>query len=224
MQLALRLSGAIDASALRGAAAELLARHDNLPTAFVSTATGTPVQLVLDDVEPDWSVTDLSGLPDDERDALLAKTTATGRARRFDPSAPPLLRLSADRSVLVVTNHHLVLDGWSLPLIVQELFQLYATRTSGAPAPGRVWGAAERGVVRALRGHYVRTHGMDRAHTHLHRLLDAGRDPGQRGLSPASCPATAPGPARAHQPRRPHPARPAEVDPTMPILPAGSGT
>ncbi len=142
MQLALRLSGTVDASALREAAAELLARHDNLRTAFVSTAAGTPVQLVLDEVEPDWSVTDLSDLPDEERDALLAKITGADRARRFDPGAPPLLRLhlvrlSADRGVLVVTNHHLVLDGWSLPLIVQELFQLYATRTFGAPRPAR---------------------------------------------------------------------------------------
>ncbi|MFE6775877.1 amino acid adenylation domain-containing protein [Streptomyces sp. NPDC057702] len=142
MQLALRLSGDIDTAALREAAAELLARHENLRTAFVNTTTGTPVQLVLDAVEPDWSVSDLSDLPEAEREALLTTVAAAERTRRFDPAAPPLLRmrlvtLAADRSVLVVTNHHLVLDGWSLPLLVQELFQLYAARTAGTPPPPR---------------------------------------------------------------------------------------
>ncbi|MFE6775875.1 siderophore-interacting protein [Streptomyces sp. NPDC057702] len=48
-----------------------------------------------------------------------------------------------------------------------EALHAAALATTLPPGAGRVWGAAERGVVKSLRGHYVRTLGMDRAHTHL---------------------------------------------------------
>ncbi len=52
------------------------------------------------------------------------------RRRRFDLAAPPLLRATlirrADRCEIVLTGHHLVLDGWSLPLLVRELLHAYA--------------------------------------------------------------------------------------------------
>ncbi|AYN30693.1 putative NRPS [Streptomyces albus] len=142
MQLVLRLDGGIDTGALRGAAADLLERHENLRTAFTAVPGGPVVQVVLDAaaVAPDFSESDLSGLPADEREEALAALVAEDRTRRFALDAPPLLRLRLLRlgeggTALAVTNHHAVLDGWSVPLLVQELFQLYAARTTGAPAP-----------------------------------------------------------------------------------------
>src|SRR5262249_5690551 len=62
------------------------------------------------------------------------------RAERFDLAAGPLIRfalirLSAERHRLVLTNHHIVLDGWSMPVLVQELLALYAHEADRAALP-----------------------------------------------------------------------------------------
>ncbi|NEE40422.1 hypothetical protein G3M53_85435, partial [Streptomyces sp. SID7982] len=59
------------------------------------------------------------------------------RRRRFDLTAPPLLRTTlirrSETTELVLTGHHLVLDGWSLPLLVRELLHAYADIELPAP-------------------------------------------------------------------------------------------
>ena len=62
---------------------------------------------------------------------------AQERAERFDLADTPLIRfalirLAADRHRLVLTNHHIVMDGWSMPVLVRELLTLYA---QGPPGP-----------------------------------------------------------------------------------------
>ncbi|MEY7981619.1 condensation domain-containing protein, partial [Streptomyces pilosus] len=61
-----------------------------------------------------------------------AAAVAADRATRFDVARPPLLRftllrLGPDRHRFVLTNHHLLMDGWSLPVLMGELFTLYDT-------------------------------------------------------------------------------------------------
>ena len=65
------------------------------------------------------------------REERLAEILAQDRAERFDLASPPLLRftlirLAADRHRLVLTSHHILMDGWSMPVLVQELLALYA--------------------------------------------------------------------------------------------------
>ena len=62
------------------------------------------------------------------------------RLERFDLSAPPLMRfalirLSADRHRLLISNHHLLMDGWSAPILVRELLEVYARHGSAASLP-----------------------------------------------------------------------------------------
>ena len=70
-----------------------------------------------------------------------AAILAQDRAERFDVAAPPLLRLmlirlAGDRHRLVLTNHHLLMDGWSMPVLVGELLTLYARHgDAGTLAP-----------------------------------------------------------------------------------------
>src|SRR6202008_776325 len=66
----------------------------------------------------------------------LASVLAQDRAERFDLSCAPLMRfalirLAADRHVLVLTHHHLLMDGWSLPVLVRELLTLYEHKGDG---------------------------------------------------------------------------------------------
>ncbi|MEW2067866.1 amino acid adenylation domain-containing protein [Streptomyces sp. NPDC007346] len=155
VQLTLRLSGDLDPAALHRAAAALLERNPALRTAFVA-AGSRPVQVVLDGVEPDWAQTDLRPTPPGLREEALRALAAEERLRPFDLTAPPLLRLRLVRlgereHALMVTNHHAILDGWSVPVLLQELLALYASSTGAAepPAPRRpfkdflVWHAAQ---------------------------------------------------------------------------------
>ncbi|QXJ23365.1 amino acid adenylation domain-containing protein [Actinomadura graeca] len=140
MQLVIHLSGRVDPDRLRAAGQSLLDRHPNLRTAFVHGASGGPVQLVVDGVRLPWRHLDLTGLGEDERDEALQELLAEDRDAHFDPATPPLLRmtlvtLGADRSELVFSTHHVLLDGWSSPLFMQELLRLYGSAGDPSALP-----------------------------------------------------------------------------------------
>ncbi|OPF84592.1 non-ribosomal peptide synthetase [Streptomyces antioxidans] len=130
IQSALELHGPLDPVALRRAAGVLLRRHDNLRASFLTSAAGRSLQVVPREAELPWAEADLSGRPEAEREAELARLLAADRAARFDLAIPPLLRctlvrLAEDRHRFVVTVHHIAVDGWSMPLLIGELFELY---------------------------------------------------------------------------------------------------
>ena len=124
------LDGPMDAARLRHAAHALLMRHDNLRAGFTHRGLQSPVQVVQDRVNLPWSMHDLSALTSAERERRQAEILAADMGRRFDLTAPPLmrftlLRLGAERHRLLVSDHHILLDGWSMSLVWQELFALY---------------------------------------------------------------------------------------------------
>ncbi|WP_235916337.1 non-ribosomal peptide synthase/polyketide synthase [Antrihabitans cavernicola] len=171
-QLILNVTGTVDSARLRAAGAGLLTRHPNLRTAFVYDDAGNPAQVVLDSVELPFSDIDLTHCDDDDRDGELQRVLDDARVAPFDLAAPPLLRLlairlTADRWVLAITNHHIVLDGWSNPLLLRELLIRYAAGAALGSLPEvrpyrdylewrasldsdesrRVWAAALAGVT-----------------------------------------------------------------------------
>ncbi|MEU4213654.1 condensation domain-containing protein, partial [Streptomyces sp. NPDC026206] len=144
LQMALDLRSTIDAQALRNAARVVLRRHDALRAGFRNRKTGEPVQVIHREAEPAWTEADLSGLAaGTERDAELTRLLNADRTRRFDLAVPPLrftlIRLAEDEYRFAVTAHHIVLDGWSMPLVLGELMALYdnggdASRLPAAPS------------------------------------------------------------------------------------------
>ncbi|HEY1245901.1 MAG TPA: amino acid adenylation domain-containing protein, partial [Hyphomicrobiaceae bacterium] len=131
VQLVLSLMGPLDAGRLERAAQAVVARHASLRAGFSQEAVSRPVQVIVPRLEVPWRCIDLSGLVEAERGSRLAELLEAERAERFDVAAPPLIRfalihLSGTEHRLVLTNHHLVLDGWSMPVVVGELLQLYA--------------------------------------------------------------------------------------------------
>ncbi|WP_190120680.1 non-ribosomal peptide synthetase, partial [Streptomyces flavofungini] len=136
-QLAFSLSGNVDPERMRTAGQALLDRHAALRTAFVTSAAGEQVQLVLEDVELPWQAVDLTDLDEAERDAAFERLLAADQAVHFEPDRPPLLRLSLirrgpDRTELVFTANHALYDGWSIPHLLRELLRLYGS--GGAPS------------------------------------------------------------------------------------------
>ncbi|MDP8969938.1 MAG: condensation domain-containing protein, partial [Actinomycetota bacterium] len=140
VQLVLALAGPVDPAALRAAGEALLGRHANLRAGFRFGRSGRPAQLLPRAVELPWREVDVSDLDPDERSARLADLVAAERAHRFDLARPPalrlvLVRLGGDDHRLVLTSHHILLDGWSTPLLVRELLALYAARGDASALP-----------------------------------------------------------------------------------------
>ena len=141
VQLTLHLQGRIDPRRLRDAAAAVVVRHPNLRVAFVLDE-GNPVQVVQRGIELPLREIDLTAVDVAVRDTELDRILSEDRLARFDTAVAPLLRLTLirmgpDDFRLLFTNHHLLLDGWSAPLLLKELLVLYAGAgdTSVLPPP-----------------------------------------------------------------------------------------
>ncbi|MDX3695572.1 amino acid adenylation domain-containing protein [Streptomyces europaeiscabiei] len=150
VQQVLDLAGPVDGSVLRRAAQSLLDRHAPLRAAFRQRPDGTPVQIVTRDAELPWREVDLSSRDGEVRESLGDAVAADERAQGFDLAAPPLLRcalvrLGEERSRLVLTFHHIVADGWSLPVLHRELMAHYGTDMPSLPEV-----APYRGFLRRL--------------------------------------------------------------------------
>ncbi|MBO8193532.1 amino acid adenylation domain-containing protein, partial [Streptomyces oryzae] len=142
----LTMTGPLDAGALEQAVGRLLARHHALRCRFVRDDEGRWWQEVHD--VPEGSplpVRDLSGLPEPEREAGAEELCRRLAATPFDPtrSVQPvtrLIRLGADRWMLMLVLHHSSVDAWSLSQLLDELATLYAAAVrgepDGLPAPG----------------------------------------------------------------------------------------
>jgi amino acid adenylation domain-containing protein len=137
----LRLKGALDENALRQAIQDVVNRHEALRATFTEDGERVKVhpQLALD-----ISLLDLSSLPPAEKDQRYAEIISEEARTPFDLVRGPLLRvklvrLGARLHAAVFTSHHIVCDGWSTNVILEELSQLYSAkverRNLALPAP-----------------------------------------------------------------------------------------
>ena len=121
--MAADIAGALDADLLRDCAAKMLARHPNLRASFFSREIPRPVQIVPSRVDLPWRQVNAS--PED-----VETLEAAERRRPFDLEHTPAIRfllieLPCGQWRLVITAHHIVIDGWSLPVFVNEMMILY---------------------------------------------------------------------------------------------------
>jgi amino acid adenylation domain-containing protein/non-ribosomal peptide synthase protein (TIGR01720 family) len=136
--IGLRLSGVLDLDALRAALDGLARRHDSLRTTF-HTVDGSGVQVISESATIPVSLHDLSTLDPEERpDAVERELTeeldTPFELRRGPLTRVRLLRLATDDHVLMLSQHHIVTDGWSVRLLVDELTELYAAARNGGTA------------------------------------------------------------------------------------------
>ncbi|MEV7009218.1 amino acid adenylation domain-containing protein [Streptosporangium sp. NPDC051022] len=134
------LTGTLEVPRLRAAAAALLERHHNLRAGFHRGEDGSTFQVVVDGVRAPFTEVDLSDVVAFE--ARATRIVEEERRRRFDLSRPPLvrwllLRIAPERHRLVVSVHHILLDGWSMPIFAEELWALYASFGDDSALPRR---------------------------------------------------------------------------------------
>ncbi|AUS79786.1 non-ribosomal peptide synthetase [Actinoalloteichus sp. AHMU CJ021] len=138
--ISLRLHGSLDLEALAKALNRLVSRHGSLRTTF-EEVSGQPVQRVRRGFDVPLRTVDLR-TPEldclEERDARLAAVLREETSTRFDLHEGPLfrglvVRETNDVSVLVLSVHHIVTDGWSMGVLVRELDQYYTAELAGAP-------------------------------------------------------------------------------------------
>ncbi|QHF44575.1 non-ribosomal peptide synthetase [Pseudomonas sp. S35] len=126
---AVRLKGALNVKALEQAFASLVARHETLRTVFQRQADEHLLQVA---VEPSLAVdvVDFSDLAPGEREQAVNDAATRQSVLPFDLEHGPLLRvqllkLDAQEHVLLLTLHHIVSDGWSMNVLIEEFIRFY---------------------------------------------------------------------------------------------------
>ncbi len=138
MPLLLRFTGTVLPALLERVLGEVIRRHEVLRTSF-GDAEGEPFQVILPALPISIPVVDLASIGSGAEDE--ARRLSNEEIQRpFDLTRGPLVRalllgMSADQHFLVFTLHHIVSDGWSLGVLVEEVGTLYAAFQTGAPSP-----------------------------------------------------------------------------------------
>ncbi|WP_197521221.1 non-ribosomal peptide synthetase, partial [Mycobacterium sp. E787] len=140
VQLEIVLRGRLDQHRLREAVHTVVSRHPHLAARF-SDKFDQPVQIIPADPVVPWRYVDLSGAGPD-LDEQIQQICAAERAAVCDLNHQPAFRAALigtaeDQHRLVLTNHHIVLDGWSLPILLGEIFASYHRQWLPAARPYR---------------------------------------------------------------------------------------
>jgi NRPS condensation-like uncharacterized protein len=146
------LTGPLDTGALRASLQALVERHESLRTVFREEGDGGAEQVIQQGVTVELPCIDLGTLDAAAREQAVRAEVRRIRTEHFDLARGPLMRAvllktGAQAHQLLVVMHHIVSDGWSVQLSLDELAAQYAARVQGPGACAR--GAA--GAVRRLR-------------------------------------------------------------------------
>ena len=142
VQQVVELTGPVDPAAFAVALQSLVDRHAALRTGLHALADGRVVQAVASGVPVRMGFVDLSGLPAPDVDSRVRTLLDEDQVRGFDLDRPPLVRYTLVRTdvnahLLLQSIHHVVADGWSVPVMLRELMALYVPggEAPGLPAP-----------------------------------------------------------------------------------------
>ncbi|MBD1924286.1 amino acid adenylation domain-containing protein [Microcoleus sp. FACHB-831] len=124
------LQGQLNVEALIRSLNEIIKRHEIFRTKFVSQNC-KPVQVILDEITFKLAIINLADFSAEEREAEIENLCLKEARSPFDLSQAPLLRgtllrLSQTEYKLLLTAQHIIFDGWSLGILIQELSSLYA--------------------------------------------------------------------------------------------------
>ncbi|WP_416768990.1 amino acid adenylation domain-containing protein [Pseudomonas sp. RHF3.3-3] len=140
MPMSLLLRGDLDRSALKAALDRLVARHESLRTTFQRQGE-QPVQIIAPaDCGFSLAEQDLRALSYEQASLSASRIGNNEATEPFDLQRGPLirgrlLRLADDEHILLITQHHIISDGWSVGVLVKEFTELYRAFSQGQPDP-----------------------------------------------------------------------------------------
>ncbi|MDG4666640.1 non-ribosomal peptide synthetase [Mycobacterium sp. 236(2023)] len=134
------IRGPLDVERFQRATETVAARHRSLSSAFTTLADGTPIAVHAAPGPPDFDVVDAGAMSADRADTVVTQRADWERRRRFDLATPPLtrytlVRRSDELHTMIQTVHHIVADGWSVPLVLDDLLAAYTGTDFAGPAP-----------------------------------------------------------------------------------------
>jgi len=137
-QFQFTLRGELARARFQEAWARVIERHAVLRSSFHWERLPAPVQVVHRRVEATWQELDWRDLPEGRRGAALAELLDADRQAGFALDRAPLCRFALirtgdDRHEFIWTFHHIVLDGWCLPLVLTEFLRCYEAEAGEAP-------------------------------------------------------------------------------------------
>jgi amino acid adenylation domain-containing protein len=135
----LRIQGALMPAIVEQSLNEMVRRHEILRTVF-RIVNHQPIQVVLPSLHLPLTDTDLRSLPIDQRESAALNQAIEIAQPPFDLATAPLMRtalfrLTTEEHWLLITQHHLITDGWSFGLLLQELHTLIQAFSNGAASP-----------------------------------------------------------------------------------------
>ena len=138
MQLDIALAGQLDARRLREAIRAVVIRHPHLVASF-DDEFDQPVQVIPANPVMPWRCINLDGidLEGQVEQLCAAERIAVCDLVEHSPFRAVLIYTAADRYRLVLTFHHIVVDGWSMPILLQEIFAGYYQQPLAAAVPYR---------------------------------------------------------------------------------------
>lgn len=137
-----RLIGLLDIQALEQSLHEVIQRHETLRTSIHTLDGGAPVQRIAPHIQLPLKQIDLQDLSETRQQCALQDILSEQSRQVFDLTRPPLMaatlvKLNAHHHILLFTSHHIITDGWSSRVFLQELVMLYEAFVQNKPSPLR---------------------------------------------------------------------------------------
>ena len=137
---AVRLEGKLDLEALQQSFNKIITRHEALRTNFQTTEEGEALAIISQVEFPTIPLLDLSDLSTSQKQTQIQQQIETEAQRPFDISYEQLIRikllhLEEKEHIVLLTMHHIISDGWSVGVLVEELATLYQAFSQGKPSP-----------------------------------------------------------------------------------------
>lgn len=137
-QFSYKITGKLDVESLKLAWNEVVARHQALRTCFVGFDSKEIHQLVEKTVDVPFTVIDESQVSESEKAEKLQYVQEQEKKSQFDYAKAPLIKVVAlkfadNENYLILTYHHAILDGWSIPLLMNDVYTLYNDFSKNSP-------------------------------------------------------------------------------------------
>lgn len=134
------ISGSLDLPVLERSLNEVIRRHETLRSYFILKSEAQPVQKIAPSLKLNVQTIDLRQQPPAERQAAARRIVREENSRRFDLTKPPLLRavllrMGEEQQIFVLALDHVIFDGQSSDILLNELMVLYQAFATGSPSP-----------------------------------------------------------------------------------------